>query len=137
MADQVTPASIIRLGLYAWFESLQVLALSPGRLRELVGREFVVTSPWQSWGPDGINGRPVLLAWQPGTRGSVTSVQFTSRDNWAVEMCLSDDVDITLLEVDEICPTVSLRQFLRHTAALTPYQLNRSHLSQEAANDAG
>ncbi len=129
MADREVPDTLSSSACSPWFGGLDLLTAAPGRLLELCGREFVVVSPWSNWGPLGLASRPVLLPWQPGTRGIVIGVQYTSAGNWEVDaeyqgQCIG-------FEVDEINPKIPLRDFLRHTAPVTAYRVQ----NQEAAND--
>lgn len=132
MADQIAPMGTAGPGLAPWFASFDVLAVSPGRLRELVNRKFVVTSRWSEPGLRGFAGRPVLTAWVPGVRGVVGAVAYTSYRGWEVELEIQGDC--VGLEIDEIMPRVPLAAFLRATAPVSgPVPLDG--LPQEAAND--
>lgn len=132
--DELTPfPSPVDAGQFAWFDSLNVVAERPGKLLELVKRPFVVTRPWPDFGPQGEKHRPVLLSWQPGTKGSVVAIQFYG-SKWTVMVEL-DDVQRAFdlgLGVDEAYPEIPLQMFLRCTAALEAY---RAPLFPEAAND--
>lgn len=132
MADQIAPMGTAGPGLAPWFASFDVLAVSPGRLRELVNREFVVVGRWLHRVPIGLAGRPVLNAWSPGVRGVVGAVLYSSHGGWEVEMELGDD--FVGLDIDEITPRVPLAAFLRATAPVSgPVPLDG--LPREAAND--
>lgn len=133
MDELTTFPSPVEPGQHAWFSSLSALAERPGKLLELIEREFIVTRPWPDLGPRGVSNRPVLLVWQVGTRGLVTCVQFDG-DKWWVEVEIEDvGQRCKHLEVDEMYPKIPLQMFLRCTAAVDPY---RPPLLPEAANDA-
>jgi len=137
MTDTLTrlPSAAAQPG--AWFDSLAVLALQPGRLIELLDRQFEMISPFDDLGAPCDNGLCMREPWRPGVVGVVCGVEFNTCKGWEVRLEHEGDWHALNLEMDQVWINVPVAEFLRHTRPLAPYDsdFNRRHTPREAAND--
>jgi hypothetical protein len=116
-----------------WFGGAEKgLVQSPGRIVELIDRQFRVIAPWPELGVRGMNGRPVLESWKVGTVGIVCALLFDKHNGWEVRVEYKDYP--ASMEADEVWPEIPLQYFLRCTEPQAVLFVVPNH-EQGAAND--
>ncbi len=113
-----------------WLTS-EVISNHPGRIIELLDRQFIVVRPWNDFGPGGVNRMPVLLRWQVGVKGVVCAIIYDSHQGWQVKVeYLDSSADMAM---DEIWPDIQLQEFLRCCEPIEAVRIPDTCM--EAAND--
>jgi hypothetical protein len=113
-----------------WLSS-EAISARPGRIIELLDRQFTVVEPWRDFGVSGVNQRPVLLRWQVGVKGIVCAIVFDTHQGWQVKV---EYLDYPLgMAPDEVWPDIPLQEFLY---CCEPVEATRwPDANMEAAND--